>query len=119
MWARMFSWVARPGVLRTLYLHGRVATRLLREPCVPAWLKVVPLLALGYVFWPIDIVPDFLPLAGEVDDLAVVIVALEAFLRLCPQYAVTFHRSAIAQGRRYSPTPASQTVLDADFHVSR
>src|SRR5262245_47447352 len=119
MWARLFSWLARPGLLRALFSQARLATRLLREPCVPVWLKAVPVLALGYVFWPIDIVPDFLPIAGEVDDLVVALVALEAFLKLCPPFAVTFHRAAIAQGHRFSPTPASQTVLDADFHVSR
>jgi uncharacterized membrane protein YkvA (DUF1232 family) len=118
MGARVISSLARPGLLRTLFSHARLALRLMREPRVPLWLKAVPLLGVGYVLWPLDIIPDFLPLAGEVDDLAIVLMALAAFVKLCPQFAVEFHRTALAERRRYTPVPASETILDAEWRVS-
>jgi len=58
-----------------------------------------------YVISPLDFVPDFLPVLGQLDDLGVVLLALEGFTRLCPTEAVEFHRAAIAQGRKYDPMP--------------
>jgi uncharacterized membrane protein YkvA (DUF1232 family) len=116
---RLISWLARPGLLKTFVSHVRLASRLMREPRVPTILKAVPLVGLAYLIWPLDAIPDFLPIAGEVDDLAIALIALQAFVYLCPQFIVAFHRTAIAQGRRFVPIPPSDTVLDAEWHVSQ
>ena len=49
---------------------------LLQEPMVPALTKVVIVGALGYFICPIDIVPDFIPIAGFGDDLTVLTAVL-------------------------------------------
>ena len=118
MSARVVSWLSRPGLLKTLASHARLAIRLIREPRVSLLIKAVPVLALAYVLFPLDFMPDFVPIVGEVDDLVVVLIALEAFLNLCPESLVAYHRAAIAERRRYSPIPASGTVLDAEWHES-
>ena len=103
------------SLLRMLVSYLRMTVRLLREPSVPILLKGLPVLAVLYVVSPIDLIPDFLPVLGELDDLGVILVALQAFIRLCPVGAVAFHRAAIAQGRKYYPMPMGGEIIDAEF----
>ena len=58
-----------PRLVQLLY-------RLMRDPRVSTTNKVLVGAALAYVFSPLDIIPDFIPLAGQVDDLFVVCVVL-------------------------------------------
>lgn len=102
-------------MLRTLVSHVRVTLRLLREPRVPLLLKLIPVLAAGYVISPLDFVPDVLPVVGQLDDLGIIFIALEGFLRLAPAEAVDFHRAAVAEGRRFGPMPPDGEVIDAEF----
>ncbi len=111
----MTSWLSRPSLLRTLITRARLTVRLLREPRVPLVLKAVPVLAVCYIVFPLDVVPDVLPVLGELDDLGVLVIAVEAFLLLCPAAATEFHRAALAQGSRYCPMPLSGEVIDAEF----
>lgn len=55
----------------------RLGWRLLRDPRVPAWPKLVaPIIALLYVVSPVDVIPDFIPVLGQLDDLGVVAITL-------------------------------------------
>ena len=115
MAARLTYWLFRPGLMRRLLTNARLAIRLLREPRVLWLIKVLPLLAVLYVISPIDLAPDVLPLIGQIDDLAIVLVALEVFLRLCPPAATAFHQAVIARGQRYSPMSAAHDIIDAEW----
>ena len=115
MAARVTSGLSWPSLLRALVSHVRLTVRLLREPGVPVLIKVLPFLAAFYVISPLDVVPDFLPVLGQLDDLGVILIAFEAFLKLCPAGAVDFHRAAMTQGRKYSPMPSAGQVIDAEF----
>jgi len=77
-----FSWQG----LRSLGERLRLAWRLLRDPRVPLWTKVVPVAALLYLIWPLDIVADVIPGLGQLDDITLLLVATEAFVRLCPRH---------------------------------
>jgi len=102
-------------MLRTLVSHVRVSFRLLREPRVPLLMKLIPVLAAGYVVSPLDFIPDVIPIVGQIDDLGIIFLALEAFLKFSPSAAVEFHRAAVAEGRRFGPMPADGEVIDAEF----
>jgi uncharacterized membrane protein YkvA (DUF1232 family) len=106
-----------PGfsLFRALSSHVRLTVRLLREPAVPLLTKVLPVAAVLYLISPLDFVPDILPILGQLDDAGVLLLALESFLKLCPEHAVAFHREAMSGGRPYSPMPASGVVIDAEF----
>jgi uncharacterized membrane protein YkvA (DUF1232 family) len=111
-------WLSWPSLLRTLLSHVRLTMRLLREPRVPWLVKAVPILAGLYVVSPVDFVPDVFPILGQLDDLGVMLLALEAFLKWCPPQAVGFHRAALAQGRKYGPMPdpvPGGDIIDAEF----
>jgi uncharacterized membrane protein YkvA (DUF1232 family) len=56
-------------------------------------------LVLLYVFSPLDLLPDFLAVLGQIDDLVVIFLGLRVFIRLCPKEVVREHVQAIAAGR--------------------
>ncbi len=115
MASRVTSWLSRPGLLRTLLFQVRLAVRLVREPRVPWLAKGIPLLTALYVFSPLDFVPDVLPLLGQMDDVGIVLVALEIFVRVCPVRAIDHHRVAIEQGQRYRSMAPEGDIIDAEF----
>ena len=55
--------------------------RLLDDPRVPRRHKLLLGAVVGYLAFPFDLVPDFIPVAGHVDDALVVVLALRAVLR--------------------------------------
>ena len=48
----------------------------LRKPDVPLWAKSTILGALGYFIFPVDAIPDIVPVVGYADDLGVIALAL-------------------------------------------
>lgn len=55
----------------------------LKEPKTPVWVKLLIVSALGHLIWPLDGVPDIVPIFGYSDDLAVMaalIITLEVFI---------------------------------------
>jgi len=111
----MASWFARLGLVRTLVSEAKLAFRLLREPRVPVAAKALPFAALLYVLFPLDIVPDLLPLLGQLDDLSLLLLLTQIFRRVSPTHIVEFHQSAVARKQPYAPMPGTDDVIDAEF----
>jgi uncharacterized membrane protein YkvA (DUF1232 family) len=55
--------------------------RLLGDERVPRRRKLVLVMLAGYLALPIDLVPDFIPVAGQLDDLLIAVLALSYALR--------------------------------------
>lgn len=55
--------------------------RLLADERVPRRSKLLLLAVIGYLAMPLDLVPDFIPVAGQLDDLIIVGLALRSVLR--------------------------------------
>jgi uncharacterized membrane protein YkvA (DUF1232 family) len=55
--------------------------RLLGDPRVPKARKLLILALIGYLAMPLDLVPDFIPVAGQLDDAILVALVLRAVLR--------------------------------------
>jgi uncharacterized membrane protein YkvA (DUF1232 family) len=75
-------------VIRHLPNFVRLYWRLFRDRRVSILAKALLILTLGYLVWPFDLIPDFLPLIGEVDDVGIVLFGLWLFVRLCPPEVV-------------------------------
>lgn len=56
----------------------------LRHPAAPGWLKVGTGLIALYLLSPIDLVPDWIPFIGVVDDLVLVPLAIRWLLKRLP-----------------------------------
>lgn len=56
-------------------------TRLSRDPRMPRRRKLVLLALVTYLALPFDLVPDFIPVAGQLDDAVIVALALRSVVR--------------------------------------
>jgi uncharacterized membrane protein YkvA (DUF1232 family) len=65
--------------------------RLLADDRVPRGRKLLLGVLLGYLALPIDLVPDFIPVAGQLDDAIVVALALRSILRAAGEAPVREH----------------------------
>lgn len=54
-----------------------------QDPSTPAWVKILIVSVLGYLIWPLDAIPDALPIVGLLDDLAALaalLVSIEIYI---------------------------------------
>ncbi len=58
--------------------------RLQQHPETPMLAKALLWFAIGYVLMPFDLIPDFLPVIGQLDDLVIVPILLYYALKLTP-----------------------------------
>jgi uncharacterized membrane protein YkvA (DUF1232 family) len=58
-----------------------VFRRLLGDDRVPRKRKLLLFAVIGYLVFPIDLVPDFIPVAGQLDDAIIVALVLRSVLR--------------------------------------
>ena len=58
-----------------------LVTRLARDPRVPRHRKVLLIALVAYLGLPFDLVPDFIPVAGQLDDAIIVALVLRHFVR--------------------------------------
>jgi len=58
-----------------------LVTRLARKPRVPRRRKPLLVALVGYLALPFDLVPDFIPVAGQLDDAIIVALVLRSFVR--------------------------------------
>jgi uncharacterized membrane protein YkvA (DUF1232 family) len=92
---------------------GRLALRLARDSRVPMTAKLVLGGTLLYLVSPIDVVPDWLPIAGQVDDIAVLLAGLNMFIKACPRRLVDEHSGKVTRDEplryRWDEEPRSRT----------
>jgi len=93
----------RYKVLPQLMRTGRLVLRLVRDPRVPIAAKVVFGATVLYMLSPIDVVPDWIPVFGQADDLVALMAGLNLFLKACPSWLVEEHEDAL-DGKRRGPT---------------
>ena len=74
-------------------------SRLIRDPRVSLRAKLLLAGIFGYVIVPTDLLPDFLIGLGQLDDLAILLMGLKFFLKLCPSDEVEEHLRAVSVWR--------------------
>lgn len=85
--------------------HGKLAYCLLRDDRVPAAPKAALLGALALIVSPIDL-PAWVPVLGELDILALGVLAVKTFVEACPEDIRREHEEALKAGT---------SVFDKDF----
>jgi uncharacterized membrane protein YkvA (DUF1232 family) len=76
------SWKAKAKYLKSevyaLYLASK-------DPRTPWYAKVLATLIIGYALSPIDLIPDFIPILGYLDDLIIVPAGIVLLLKMIPK----------------------------------
>jgi uncharacterized membrane protein YkvA (DUF1232 family) len=94
-------------LLRSLPALAVMLARLVRDPALPRPVKIALAAAMVYLASPIDLIPDFIPLLGWVDDLLIAAVVLDGVLNYVDRDLVL----------RY--WPSSERSLDALARTAR
>jgi uncharacterized membrane protein YkvA (DUF1232 family) len=71
--------------VRRFLKQFRTIQRALKHPLVPWHAKAVAGCAVLYVFSPIQIIPNFIPIVGQMDDVLVVTLGINFLRRYVPQ----------------------------------
>jgi uncharacterized membrane protein YkvA (DUF1232 family) len=103
----LVNWKVRARQLKTevyaLYLAYR-------DPRVPWYAKAVAVCVVGYALSPIDLIPDFIPVLGYLDDLVLIPLGIALILRLIPSEVMSEcreqARSELVDGRPVSRAAA-------------
>jgi len=87
--------------------------RAARDPRVPWYAKALAICVAGYALSPIDLIPDFVPILGYMDDVVIVPLGLLIVIKLIPAEIMAEHRAlaAAAQDRPVSHTAAIVIVI--------
>ena len=80
-----------------------------RDPRVPWYAKVLAACVVGYALSPIDLIPDFIPVLGYLDDLVLIPLGIALTLRLIPPEVLDECRARacaeLAEGKPVTPPP--------------
>jgi len=72
---------AKVGLARSMFADRRI----------PLLVRAIPPILVLYLAMPIDIVPDFIPVLGQLDDVVVVAVGMGLLLRFTPRAVLEEH----------------------------
>lgn len=85
-----------------------------KDPRVPWYAKVVAICVAAYALSPIDLIPDFIPILGYLDDIVIVPLGIMLVFRLIPKAIMAEHRATAAasdQGQAVNRTAAGIIVI--------
>ncbi|HRE26675.1 MAG TPA: YkvA family protein, partial [Anaerolineales bacterium] len=86
-----------------------------RDPRLPWTARIVIALTLAHTFSPIDLIPDFIPVLGQLDDLVITPLGIALALRLTPPEILVEARARaeaeIARGKPVSRVGAALVIL--------
>jgi uncharacterized membrane protein YkvA (DUF1232 family) len=108
------------GFFQDLVIRIKLILRLIGDPRVNFFVKLLPIAAAIYVISPVDLLPGAVfPVIGALDDAAVIWLGTTLFVSLCPDEIVQEHTNAlhnvITGTWRDAPQPEeSGEIIDAE-----
>ena len=98
---------------RRIRVDAHAAWLAARDPRTPWYARVFGLLVTAYALSPIDLIPDFIPVLGLLDDAILIPLGLWLFMRMLPEGLLEEHRvtAAAAAERPGSAWGAAIVIL--------
>jgi uncharacterized membrane protein YkvA (DUF1232 family) len=84
-----------------------------RDPRVPWYAKALAACVAGYALSPIDLIPDFIPVLGYLDDLVIVPLGILAVTRMIPPAVLAEHRAAATAAAQRPASRIAAAVIVA------
>ncbi len=94
----------KPSLLGRLRIDAHAAWLAARDPRAPWYARALGLLVTAYALSPIDLIPDFIPVLGLLDDALIIPAGLWLFVRMLPPGLMDEHR---ATARKAAERPRS------------
>lgn len=76
------------NILRKFKQELKVYYLVMSDQRTPRWSKWLLAMAIGYVVSPIDLIPDFIPILGHLDDIIIVPVLVWLAIRMIPKKVI-------------------------------
>lgn len=89
-----------------------------RDPRVPWYAKALAIAVAAYALSPIDLIPDFIPVLGYLDDVILVPLGILLVIRLIPPEIMAEHRSLAAAAKDRPVSCAAAAVIAVVWVVS-
>lgn len=105
------------GTITQIPSYLRLMGGLLTDPRVPALDKVLLGIAIAYVIAPIDLIPDFVPFIGQVDDVFIVVLALRRLISNAGMRVIRDHWDGAIEDLH--PTALQEVIAAAAFFLPR
>ncbi|MCC5978249.1 MAG: DUF1232 domain-containing protein [Salinarimonas sp.] len=97
---------------KSLMRDTRLFLRMLADPRTPVAARLIAVFAVLYVIFPFDLIPDYVPIYGLIDDIIVVAIAIVAIWRMIPQAVMEQYRPPPpANDNGAAPRRGSSTAL--------
>jgi uncharacterized membrane protein YkvA (DUF1232 family) len=77
---------------------AQLSWRLVRDKRVPVWARGMTLLPALYLAAPIDLLPDFIPALGRVDDALILGFAIDLLIKFVPATILEEHLDSVSPG---------------------
>lgn len=77
---------------RQLKKEAHTIYRAFRDPRVPWYARLLVIFVIGYAFSPIDLIPDFIPILGYLDDLILLPLGIALVLKMIPSEVLVKYR---------------------------
>ena len=80
------------------------------DPRVPLYAKLFAALVVGYAFSPVDLIPDFIPVLGYLDDLVLVPLGVALAVRMIPEEVLSESRQRAREMVERGERPVSRVA---------
>ena len=89
-----------------------------RDPRVPWYARVFALCVVAYAFSPIDLIPDFVPLLGYLDDLILIPLGIALAIQMIPADVLAEHRERFRDKKKPGLAPAVLEMQKPGFSLT-
>lgn len=82
-----------------------------RDPRTPWPVRLLALMIAAYAFSPIDLIPDFIPVLGYLDDLILLPLGILLVIRLTPETVIADSRAKAQEAAERPVSPVAAVVI--------
>ena len=90
-------YIPEGSFFREVIQQIKLAYYLMLDPRVHPLIKLIPIFAAGYLLLPTDVIPDVIPVLGQLDDVVVLMLGLRLFFEFAPPSVVQEHLSRLVE----------------------
>jgi len=129
-------YIPQGNMLREVIQQIKLLYYLMADRRVHPLAKLIPVGVVAYIVSPVNLIPDFIPVLGQLDDAAVIMLGLRLFFEVAPPEVVREHLERMAKpvtdaewrvgfhppegGQSAAPhasPPASDEVVEGSFRI--